>query len=205
MIDLRARRLLPLALLGTLGSLCTADASAAHAYSLDAAHASVSFSVRRLGIPWITARFEEFTGDFIVARTATPELHATASRVDVDIRSDSILCTDARWNARLRSREWLDTGRFPRTTYHSRRIDFGAAGHAVASGELTLHGITRPVALTISRLDCVDAPADTAQGCAFAAQARISRSEFGLPHGFWVGGDQVEISIRGVGTPRRTP
>ena len=64
--------------------------------------------------------------------------------------------------------------------------------HAISSGELTLHGITRPVVLTVTFLDC-----PPGGGCQFAAHGRIRRSEFGLPHGFWSGGDQVEIAISG--------
>jgi polyisoprenoid-binding protein YceI len=91
----------------------------------------------------------------------------------------------------LRSAEWLDAQRYPQMTYHSSHIELDEQ-RAVASGDLTLHGITRPVVLTVTLLDC-----PTAAQCQFAAHGRIRRSEFGLPHGFWSGGDQVDITISG--------
>ncbi len=67
-------------------------------------------------------------------------------------------------------------------------------------GELSLHGTTpRPVQLQISGLDC-GAPVRS-RLCRFSGAAQIRRSDFGLPHGFFAGGDEVEISVNGVGLP----
>jgi len=59
-----------------------------------------------------------------------------------------------------------------------------------------LHGVTRPIVLNVSLLKC-----PSAGHCQFAAHGRIKRSEYGLPHGFWTGGDQVDISISGALAP----
>jgi polyisoprenoid-binding protein YceI len=55
-----------------------------------------------------------------------------------------------------------------------------------------LRGVTRPIVLEVSFLKC-----PVAGNCRFTAKGRIKRSEYGLPHGFWSGGDQVEINISG--------
>jgi polyisoprenoid-binding protein YceI len=52
------------------------------------------------------------------------------------------------------------------------------------------------VQLQISGLDCADA---APRLCRFSGVAQIRRSDFGLPHGFFAGGDKVEISVNGVG------
>ncbi|HEY2401905.1 MAG TPA: YceI family protein, partial [Steroidobacteraceae bacterium] len=113
------------------------------------------------------------------------------NRVDVTVGIASLECSEARWNDRLRSAQWLDAARYPQMSYHSSQIEVQDE-HAISSGELTLHGITRAVVLTVTFLDC-----PPGAGCQFAAHGRIRRSEFGLPHGFWSGGDQVEIAISG--------
>ena len=56
-----------------------------------------------------------------------------------------------------------------------------------------MHGVTRPIVLNVSLLKCA-----SPRNCQFAAHGRIKRSEYGLPHGFWTGGDQVDISISGT-------
>ncbi len=173
-------------------SLLALNAQAADAYRLDTDHTRVSFDVRRFGIPWIAAHFRQFAGDFVIDRRGAD------SRVDVTVRTDSLDGLDFGWNARLRSRDWLDTQRFPEMRYRSTHVEFDGNGGAIASGQLTLHGITRPVTLTVARLDCSGAHMDANEACGFAAYARIKRSDFGLPHGFWLAGDQVEISVSGA-------
>lgn len=171
--------------------LLALSAQAADAYRLDPEHTRVSFDVRRFGIPWIGAHFRELAGAFVVDRSG-PD-----SRIDVTVRTNSITGLEPMWDTLLRSQDWLDTQRFPEMIYRSTHIAFGEDGGAVAEGELTLHGVTRPVTLSVRQLDCPDGPADPGQACAFAAYANIRRSDFGLPHGFWLAGDGVEISVRG--------
>jgi len=175
-------------------SLClfALNAQAADAYCLDADHTSVSFDIRRFGIPWVGAHFRQFSGDFVV------DHHGGDSHVDVTVRTDSIEGLSPGWSLRLRSSDWLDTQRFPEMRYRSSHVEFDGSGGAVASGQLTLHGITRPVILHVVRLDCGGEHMLPDRPCGFTAHADIRRSDFGLPHGFWLAGDQVEISVSGA-------
>lgn len=157
-------------------------------YPLSSTNTQVSFVVQHLGVQWVSARFSEINGELVVDRGGTN------SRVDVTVGIASLECSEARWNERLRSAQWLDAARYPQMTFHSRSIE-QQEDETIASGDLTLHGVTRPVVLTVTWLDC-----PPGGECQFAAQGRIRRSEFGLPHGFWSGGDQVEIAIS-----RRSP
>ena len=171
-------------------SLLALDARAAETYRIEPEQTRVSFDVRRYGVHWIGARFRQLAGGFIVDRTGSGNL------IDVSVRTDSLEGLDSGWNRRLRSSEWLDTQRFPQMRFHSTHVEFRYDGSAVAVGQLSLHGVSRPVLLEISRLDC-PAPQPS---CGFTAHTSVRRSDFGLPHGFWVAGDAVEISIAGVAT-----
>jgi polyisoprenoid-binding protein YceI len=173
-------------------SLALMSASAADVYDLDSDATRVGFDIDRFGLHWVTAHFRQFHGDFVFDRTGS------ASRVDVTVQTESIDCGDSRWNPNLRSPEWLDVQQFPQMTYRSRQIQFEGDDRAEASGELTLHGVTRPVVLDVSQLQC-SGPEGTNRVCRFVAQAHVRRSDYGLPHGFWTGGDQVDITITGVG------
>jgi polyisoprenoid-binding protein YceI len=158
---------------------------AAATFRLDSGNTHVSFAVERFGIQWVTAQFSDISGRFVLDR------QGSSSRVDVSVGIASVDCNEPRWNDRLRSAEWLDAQRYPQMTYRSIRIDVGD-DRAVASGELTLHGVTRPVVLNVILLNC-----SSSGPCQFAAHGHIKRSDYGLPHGFWTGGDQVDITISG--------
>ena len=160
------------------------------AHTLDAHNTHLTLEVRRFGLPWFSAEFHQLSGEFIPS--------ADGGRLDVLVRTDSIECQDPSWNERLRSAQWLDTRRFPRMTYHSSSIRLtGSTG--VVQGELTLHGVTRPLTLQVSGLACSAAARAAPLACQFLGRGEIKRSEFGLPHGFWQGGDAVQVLVRGVG------
>jgi polyisoprenoid-binding protein YceI len=166
--------------------LAVLRSEAADIYRLDSGNTQVSFAVQRLGIQWVTARFADISGNLVLDR------QGATSRVQVSVGIASLDCNEPRWNDRLRSAEWLDAERYPRMSYRSYHIEL-SDDRATATGELTLHGATRPVVLNVTLTNCIAGGV-----CQFAAHARIKRSDFGLPHGFWTGGDQVDISISGA-------
>jgi polyisoprenoid-binding protein YceI len=176
-----------------------ASVQAADIYRLDSDNTHVSLDVRVFGLPWVSARFEEISGELAPGRAVKPGSRnaAPAGRVDVTIRTASLKCESTRWNARLLSAAWFDAERFPQIVYRSERVDVDADGRATVSGHLTLHGQTRELVLLVNRWDCPDGggPEDT---CSFAAHGRLRRSDYDLPHGLLDGGDEVEISIEGV-------
>jgi len=178
--------------LSLLPALSKSHAPAAESYRLDMVKTRVSFNIEHFGVPWVSAWFPDFSGDFVLDRDGT------ASRLDVSVQTATVDCTEPLWNGRLRSADWLDVQRYPLTSFHSTRVDFEGDGAALASGELTLHGITRTVGLAISGLRCSGGTASGAS-CSFIARTRIKRSDYGLPHGFWTGGDLVDIVISGAG------
>jgi polyisoprenoid-binding protein YceI len=179
------------ALLSLLVSLFAARAHTAELYRLDAGNTRVSVEVRLFGLPWLSAHFAQLSGVLM------PEPRSSANRLDVNVQSASLVCDNPRWNARLLSAEWFDAQRFPQISYHSTRLLFDQVGGVLVDGQLTLRGLTRDLALTVSQWRCSHRSA-AGDSCSFEAHARIKRSEFGLPHGFWQGGDEVDILIHGV-------
>jgi polyisoprenoid-binding protein YceI len=166
--------------------------TAADVYRLDSVNTRISFNIQHFGVLWVSARFPDFSGAFVL------DHGGVASRVDVSVQMASVDCSDAHWNGRLRSADWLDVQRYPQMTFHSNQVEFVGDGRAVANGELTLHGVTRPVGLAISELRC-SAAGLSRDSCSFSAHAHIRRSDFGFAHGFLSGGDMVDIAISGVG------
>jgi len=181
-----------------LVSLSLLRAQAADLYRLDSVNTRISFNIQHYGVLWVSARFPDFSGAFVLDRRG-PD-----SRVDVSVQMASVDCNDPRWNGRLRSPDWLDVQRYPQMSFHSNHVEFDADGGAVASGELTLHGVTRSIGLEISGLSC-SPDGGSGDHCSFIARARIRRSDYGFAHGFWIGGDLVDIAISGVGVKAAAP
>jgi len=174
----------------------------AGAYKLDPAHTSVIFRVNHIGMSHYTRRFTAMKGelDFDPA-------HPEASRVTAAIDPGSIE-TDypdpkLDFNAQLRGPEFLNVARFPTITFRSTRVALTGANTARITGDLSLHGVTRPVVLN-ARFNGGYAPnAMDPMGAriGFSAQGVLKRAEFGMGYGVPPAGstmgvsDEVEVLI----------
>jgi len=183
-------RKLTAAAVSLLWSLGSTPVSAADVYRLTGDNTRITISVRTFGLTWLSARFNDLSGELV------PERRVQPSRVDVTIDTASLSCDSPRWRARLLSPAWFDAQQYPRISYHSARVVFGRDGGGTVSGRLTLHGQTHPLDLTVNRWDCANRPG-AADTCSFDAEGSIRRSEYGLPHGILEAGDEVVIDIRG--------
>ncbi|MBS0377803.1 MAG: YceI family protein [Proteobacteria bacterium] len=160
------------------------------AHHLSGSNTEVELEVQHLGLRLFGADFHTLEGDFALAR----EDGGADLRVTVEV--SSIDSHSGYWNRELRSAAWLDTERFPTMSFRSTAITREGTDRARVEGELTLHGVTRPLTLEISDIDCPAARSE-AGGCRFRGRGQIRRSDFGLPHGFFQGGDTVQIRLRG--------
>ena len=175
--------------MGLLAALGVAGVGGAH--HLDPGNTQISFEVGHLGLNWFTAEFSELSGEFALA----PD--GSGGRLSVTVRMASLKSRSPYWNERLRSPQWLDTERYPEMRFHSSGIEIEGEQRATVHGELTLHGVTHPLALAISEIDCPQVGEATPGHCHFLGRGFLRRSDYGLPHGFWAGGDEVEILVRG--------
>ncbi len=162
----------------------------AHGHHLDGANTQLSFEIERFGVHWFSVDFRELSGDFAVGGDA----HGGA--LSVAVRTNSVDTRSAYWNERLRSAQYLDSERFPQMTFRSSGIDLQGSSARI-QGELTLHGITRPLELALTEIDCPPAQAGASAHCRFVGRGTLRRSDFGIAHGFWSGGDLVEVIVRG--------
>jgi polyisoprenoid-binding protein YceI len=173
------------------GLLPLIGAQGARAHHLHPGNTQISFQIEQLGLHWFSAAFHELSGDFSLASDAQ------GGRLAVVVRTASLDSRSAYWDERLRSAQCLDTARYPEMSYSSTRIVLEGPTSASVEGQLTLHGVTRPLEFRITDIDCPQAPPGAARPCRFVGRATLKRSDFGIPHGFWEGGDQVQIVVRG--------
>lgn len=152
-------------------------------YQLDTAHSTIEFSIRHLVISRVRGRFTNFAG----VVDLDPE-DITRSKVTVEIDASSITTDDPKRDAYLRSPEFFDVEKYPLISFVSERIEVD--GHYLrVVGPLTMHGVTREVALRVEPLGSMKDPYRKGL-IAFSASAAIDRLDFGLRwnHLFQAGG-----------------
>jgi len=174
----------------------------AGAYTLDRTHASLIFRVNHLGFSNYTARFKRLD-----AKLQFDPANLAASKVTASVDVDS-LETDfpdpARldFNAVLKGAAWLDVAQFPRMEFASGHIEVTGVNTLRIHGNLTLHGVTRPIVLEATfNGGYAGHPMDPNARIGFSAQATLKRSEFGITYGIPAPGttmgvsDEVDVAI----------
>jgi polyisoprenoid-binding protein YceI len=143
-------------------------------WKIDPAHSSVEFAVRHLMITTVRGRFTGVQGT-VDDDGADP----AKSAVDVVIDPATIDTREAQRDAHLRSADFFDVEKFPTMTFRSTGIDGRPGERFKLTGELTIHGVTRPVVLDVeSEGQVKDAWGGLRSG--FTATTKIKRSDFGL-------------------------
>jgi polyisoprenoid-binding protein YceI len=146
---------------------------AAGTWSVDTAHSSVEFVARHLVVTKVRGRFADWSAELVIGER--PE----DSRVDVTIRAASVDTGDAGRNGHLVSPDFLDVERFPALTFTTTSVAPGAGDRWDVLGDLTIHGVTRPVTLAVEFAGAATDPWGTTKA-AFSASTEIDREEFGL-------------------------
>lgn len=152
----------------------TAERTGSTTWTIDPAHSSVEFAVRHLMITTVRGRFTGVKGTLV-----TDDRDPSKSAVDVVIDAATIDTREPQRDAHLRSADFFDVETFPTLTFRSTGLE-GAPGDSFRlAGDLTIHGVTRPVVLDVQSEGRVkDAWGGLRAG--FTAATKIRRSEFGL-------------------------
>lgn len=163
-------------------------------WNIDPSHSEVSFSVRHAGISKTRGKFEEFSG------TATLGEELESTTLTATIKAASINTNSADRDAHVKGADFFDVEQFPEITFTSTKITHSEDDEWDIEGELTLHGVTKPVTLeTEFNGGAVDPFGLTRFGA--SAETTISRKEFGLEWnaplaaGGVLVGDKVSITL----------
>lgn len=149
----------------------------AHAadYTIDKSHAFVQFAISHLGYSTLAGRFNDFEGSFSWDKASPAD-----ARVEVTIRTASIDTNWAERDKHLRGADFLDVEAHPTATFKSTRYSGDATGGKL-EGELTLHGVTKPITLDVRAIGEGDDPWGGYRA-GFAATATLRRGDFGISY-----------------------
>ncbi len=165
------------------------------AYDINTSHSLIEFSVKHMMFTTVKGRFTQFQGDIEI-----DEANPINSKVDVTIETASISTGDANRDAHLRSADFFEPEKYPTITFTSAKVEPLGGEQYRVTGDLTLHGVTRPISFDITR----EGVTKTMKGealQAFSATLTLSRKDFGLEwnvaleSGGWLVSDQVKISL----------
>ena len=164
----------------------------AGAYTLDKAHASLTFRVDHLGFSNFTGRF----GTFDAALTFDPARPQDASvKVTVDPKSLEVSNPPDGFLDQLRGPQWLDTVKFPAITFQSRKVAALGGNKLRIDGELDLHGAKQPVTLEATyNGGYAGHPMDPHARIGFSAHGTFKRSLFGIAYGVPEPGSRMGVS-----------
>jgi polyisoprenoid-binding protein YceI len=162
-------------------------------WDIDPAHSDISFTVRHLMVSKVRGHFRSFSGEIVTAEDPLD------SSVTVTVDLASIDTNNEQRDDHVRTADFLDVATYPTMTYRSTSISQDGDGW-LADGELSLHGVTRPVQLAVELNGFATDPwGGTRAG--FSATAQINRRDFGIDvslpmdGGGVVVGDKIQIAL----------
>jgi polyisoprenoid-binding protein YceI len=178
----------------TLATLLSSTCWAAD-YQIDPTHSSVTFKVKHLAISSVPGRFGELSGTF-----SFDPAKIEASKAQATLSVSSINTMDAKRDDHLKSPDFLDASKYPSITFKSNTVEKVSDTAFKAHGDLTIHGVTKPVTLDVTYGGSAKDPWGK-ERAAFEAKTVINRKDFGLTWnktietGGLVVGDEVQITL----------
>lgn len=142
-------------------------------FAIDTVHSHVGFVVRHMMVSKVRGRFPTFEGSIVVGETPAD------SSVEVTVDAASVDTKDDNRDGHLRSPDFFDVEQFPTWTFRSTSLVPAGKGRFELPGELTLHGVTRPITLQVEQEGVATDPYGN-ERIGFSAAAELNREDWGV-------------------------
>ncbi len=156
-------------------ALLTSGSAFAADYAIDASHSSATFGVKHMMVSTVKGEFQKLSGDVTI-----DDKDLTKSSVNVTIDAASINTRDAKRDEHLKAADFFDVAKYPTITFKSTKVAKAGKGKLKVTGDLTMHGVTKPVVLDV---EGPSAAAKNPWGMTVrgaSAKTTINRKDFGL-------------------------
>lgn len=158
------------------------------------AHASINFKVSHLGFSWLQGRFNTFGGEY-----SFDEANPAASKVTVTIDTKSVDSNHAERDKHLRSDDFLDVAKYPVAKFESTAFNLNEDGSGLMTGNFTLHGVTRPIEIAVSKIGEGEDPWGGYR-TGFSGTTEFKMKDFGITKDLGPASETVylELHVEGV-------
>ena len=155
-------------------------------YKVDPVHTTAIFRIKHLGVTYFYGRFNETTGSFTLNIEDPSEMS-----FDVQIKTESVDTNSVNRNNHLKSPDFFNAKQFPTISFKSKSAQSSGENMYTVSGDLTLHGVTKPISVQMEFVG----QGDKGRRAGFDVTFTIKRSDFGM--NFMQGklGDEVRIMV----------
>jgi polyisoprenoid-binding protein YceI len=147
-------------------------------YQVDPAHTYPSFAADHFGgMSMWRGKFDKSSGTIVIDKekgTGTVDITVDASSIDFGM---------PKLNEHAKSAEMFDVAKYPTATFKGKLTGFKNGAPTAVEGEFTLHGVTRPLTLTINQFKCMTYPQDKKEHCGADASGTINRADYGISYG----------------------
>lgn len=176
-------KLLPILLVGALAAPFFLTSSktepitlpvAGGTYEIDGVHSAVVFRIKHLGVSYSYGRFNEITGSFVYD-DAKPE----SSSIQVEIATASVDTGHDGRDQHLQSPDFFNAAEFPKITFASKSVKKSKEGRLTVAGDLTLHGVTKPVTADVEFVGAGDR-GQMGNKAGFETTFTVKREDFGM-------------------------
>lgn len=171
------------------------QADASDAYKVDPVHSVVLFHVTHDTVGQFFGRFNEVAGTFLLDPDQPEQ-----SSLQFTVRTSSVDTHNSRRDDHLRSPDFFNARQFPTATFTSTQVRRVSDREWEVTGDLNLHGVTRPVTVSITDYHAAVSPRTNKQAAGFKATFLVNRSDFGITTMPVVISEQVRViaGIEGV-------
>ena len=177
-------------LIVALIAAASASAFAADTYAIDSNHTFPSFEADHMGISVWRGKFTKTSG------TIEHDRAAHTGALDITIDATSLDFGHEKMNTHAKNADMFDVAKFPTAQYKSKSMTFMGDTPVAVNGELTLHGVTKPVKLTINKFKCIMHPMLKREVCGADASAEFNRADFGISFGLPKFAPEVKLAIQ---------
>jgi polyisoprenoid-binding protein YceI len=172
-----------------LATVIAAPALAADTYMTDPNHTFARFSYSHFGYSTQLSRFDKVSG------TITLDRAAKTGTADITIDTRSANTGSTQFNEHIQGPDFLDTEQYPTATFKANEFVFNGDVPSEVDGELTLKGVTRPVALKITSFKCMAHPMFKKEACGADAVTHLKRTDFNMGKYAPNVGDDVTVTL----------
>lgn len=162
-------------------------------YKLDPNHSQVVFSLSHFGLSNFSGMFAAASGTL----TLDPAKPA-ATKLEVTVDTRSVYVPVSKLTEELKSADWFDIAKFPEAKFVATKVTANGPEDATIDGDLTLHGVTKPVAIKAHFVGAGPNPINKAFTVGFDGKTTIKRTEFGVTKYAPYIGDNVDLVLHGA-------